>query len=73
MPHSNEAPLPENSDAAGVAGKNFSSPPRPAGGVALEKAIQFMICLVPTLKAFPLSQKFLLGDRLQGLRLRESR
>ena len=50
--------------------------PRPAeghaarGGQALEKAVQYPTWLVPVLEKFPRSQRFLLGDRLQGLALR---
>ena len=33
-------------------------------GVALEKAYQFILWLVPTGEKFPRSQKFLLGDRM---------
>jgi hypothetical protein len=35
-------------------------------GPALEKAYQFVLWLVPTVEKFPRSQRFLLGDRLQG-------
>ena len=35
-------------------------------GIALEKAYQFMLWLMPTVEKFPRSQKFLLGDRMQG-------
>ncbi len=38
-------------------------------GPALEKAYQFMLWLVPTVEKFPRSQKFLLGDRMQGAAL----
>jgi hypothetical protein len=38
-------------------------------GIALEKAYQFMLWLTPTLEKFPRSQKFLLGDRMQGTAL----
>lgn len=34
-------------------------------GIALEKAYQFLVWLVPTLEKFPKSQKFLLGDRIR--------
>ncbi len=36
-------------------------------GVVLEKSYQFLLWLVPLLDNFPNSQKFLLGDRIQGL------
>lgn len=36
-------------------------------GPALEKALQYLIWLTPTLENFPKSQRFLLGDRLQTL------
>ncbi len=39
------------------------------GGVALEKAVLYVTWLVPVLEQFPRSQRFLLGDRLQGLAL----
>ena len=35
-------------------------------GVALEKAYQFVLWLVPTVEKFPRAQKFLLGDRIQS-------
>ena len=35
-------------------------------GPALEAHDQFILWLVPTVEGFPRSQKFLLGDRLQG-------
>ena len=35
-------------------------------GPALEQTYQFMLWLVPTVEKFPKSQKFLLGDRIQG-------
>src|ERR1700730_3748486 len=38
-------------------------------GIALEKAYQFMLWLMPTVEKFPRSQKFLLGDRMQGAAL----
>lgn len=38
-------------------------------GVALEKMHQFMVWLVPAVERFPRSQKFLLGDRIQGTAL----
>ncbi len=38
-------------------------------GPALEKAYQFVLWLVPTVETFPRSQKFLLGDRIQGAAL----
>jgi len=45
--------------------------PRPgsgprATGPALEAMYRFILWLVPTVEGFPRSQKFLLGDRLQG-------
>ena len=36
---------------------------------ALERTFQFVTWLVPTLEKFPRSQKFLLGDRMQGAAL----
>jgi hypothetical protein len=36
---------------------------------ALEKAFQFVTWLIPTVEGFPRSQKFLLGDRMQGAAL----
>ncbi len=36
---------------------------------ALEKAFQFVTWLIPTVEGFPRSQKFLLGDRIQGAAL----
>src|SRR5436853_6920008 len=38
-------------------------------GIALEKAYQFMLWLMPTVEKFPRSQKFLLGNRMQGAAL----
>jgi hypothetical protein len=38
-------------------------------GIALENAYQFMLWLMPKVEKFPRSQKFLLGDRLQGAAL----
>jgi hypothetical protein len=38
-------------------------------GVALEKAYQLMLWLMPTVEKFPRSQKFLLGDRIQSAAL----
>jgi hypothetical protein len=38
-------------------------------GIALEKAYQFILWLMPTVEKFPRSQKFLLGDRMQGAAL----
>lgn len=35
-------------------------------GPALETHYRFIVWLVPTLERFPRSQKFLLGDRIQG-------
>lgn len=35
-------------------------------GPVLEQTYQFMLWLVPTVEKFPRSQKFLLGDRIQG-------
>jgi hypothetical protein len=37
-----------------------------ATGPALEACYQLILWLVPTIEKFPRSQKFLLGDRLQG-------
>jgi len=34
-------------------------------GVALEKAYQFTLWLIPTVEKFPRNQKFLLGDRIE--------
>jgi hypothetical protein len=34
-------------------------------GIALEKAYQFTLWLVPTVEKFPRSQKFVLGDRIE--------
>jgi hypothetical protein len=38
-------------------------------GVALEKAYQFTLWLVPTVEMFPRTQKFLFGDRIQSAAL----
>ena len=38
-------------------------------GPALEAHYRFMLWLVPALERFPRSQKFLLGDRIQGAAL----
>ena len=35
-------------------------------GPALEAHYRFILWLVPTVERFPRSQKFLLGDRIQG-------
>jgi len=34
-------------------------------GIALEKAYQFTLWLIPTVEKFPRSQKFVLGDRIE--------
>lgn len=44
-------------------------PPSGRGGIALEKAMLYITWLIPVLESFPRSQRFLLGDRLQGLAL----
>ena len=44
-------------------------PPGARGGPALERVVLFITWLVPVLERFPRSQRFLLGDRLQGLAL----
>ena len=49
-----------------------SAPLRETGhktGPALESDYRFVLWLVPVLERFPRSQKFLLGDRMQGLAL----
>ena len=38
-------------------------------GLALEKAYQFVLWLVPMVEKFPRTQKFLLGDRIQSAAL----
>jgi hypothetical protein len=38
-------------------------------GPALEAHYRFLLWLVPTVEKFPKSQKFLLGDRIQGIAL----
>jgi hypothetical protein len=38
-------------------------------GAALEAHYQFLAWLVPTIEKFPKSQKFTLGDRIQGVAL----
>ena len=38
-------------------------------GPALEAMYRFMLWLMPTVEKFPRSQKFLLGDRIQGTAL----
>ena len=54
-PHANAAP-------------QASARPTPRQpGPALEKALQYLTWLTPTLENFPKSQRFLLGDRLQTL------
>ena len=40
-------------------------------GPALEAMDRFLLWLVPTVEKFPRSQKFLLGDRIQGTTLDE--
>jgi hypothetical protein len=42
---------------------------RHQGGPALEAMHQFVLWLIPTVDAFPRSQKFLLGDRIESLAL----
>ena len=41
--------------------------PGARGGPALERGVLYLTWLVPVLERFPRSQRFLLGDRLQGL------
>ena len=43
--------------------------PARATGPALEAMYRFLLWLVPTIKAFPRSQKFMLGDRIQSIAL----
>ncbi len=38
-------------------------------GPALERAYQFLLWMIPTVEKFPRSQRFLLGDRIQGTAL----
>jgi hypothetical protein len=38
-------------------------------GVALEKAYQFTLWLIPTVEKFPRTQKFVLGDRIETMAL----
>ena len=38
-------------------------------GAALESHYRFVLWLIPTLEGFPRSQRFLLGDRIQGTAL----
>lgn len=76
---STDAPKPARSSggpgAAAPATANHSPPdwrgpdaPHAArGGAALERMTLFITWLVPVLEHFPRSQRFLLGDRLQGL------
>ena len=42
---------------------------RQHAGIAVERAYQFLLWLIPTLDKFPRSQKFLLGDRIHALAL----
>jgi len=42
---------------------------RQHAGIAVERAYQFLLWLIPTVDKFPRSQKFLLGDRMHGLAL----
>ena len=42
-------------------------------GAALESHYRFLLWLVPAVERFPRSQKFLLGDRIQGTALPNSR
>ncbi len=46
----------------------FTDPAR-RHGPALERAYQFLLWLIPTVEKFPRTQKFLLGDRIQGTAL----
>ena len=39
------------------------------GGAALEAMHRFMLWLSPTVNKFPRSQKFVLGDRIEGIAL----
>jgi len=43
--------------------------PARATGPALEAMYRFLLWLVPTIEAFPRSQKFMLGDRIQSIAL----
>ena len=43
--------------------------PARATGPALEAMYRFLLWLVPTVEAFPRSQKFMLGDRIQSIAL----
>lgn len=49
----------------------MSGKPDPARvtGPALEAMYRFLLWLVPTIEAFPRSQKFMLGDRIQSIAL----
>ena len=44
-------------------------PPGARGGPALERVVLFITWLMPVQEQVPRSQRFLLGDRLQGLAL----
>lgn len=55
-------------DGVGGAAAAGGSGPR-ATGPALESHYRFMLWLVPAVERFPRSQKFLLGDRIQGAAL----
>lgn len=45
------------------------APPGARAGPAVERLILYITWLVPVLEQFPRSQRFLLGDRMQGLAL----
>ena len=56
-------------EAKGVNGRGGTSDPTRSTGVALESHYRFLLWLVPAVERFPRSQKFLLGDRIQGTAL----
>ena len=48
---------------------NGKTDPARATGPALEAMYRLLLWLVPTIEAFPRSQKFMLGDRIQSIAL----
>ena len=54
------------SNEADQSGRNSARDRARTTGAALESHYRFILWLVPTLERFPRSQRFLLGDRIQG-------
>ena len=56
-------------EVKGDNGRSGTPDPARSTGVALELHYRFLLWLVPAVERFPRSQKFLLGDRIQGTAL----